>query len=191
MNSLARNLLLLIIALGTSAAQGKECKGVSFPDDVQVDGTQLVLNGLGIRKATALKINVYVAGLYVANTSKDPSALVRTDAPSQLVLHMVRDVGADDLRDAWSDGFEKNARSQLAALKERIDTLNGWMGDVKKGERLSFLYKPGTGLQVDVNGAVKGVIKGDDFAKAFLSIWLGADPPNPELKAGLLGGPCG
>ena len=29
------------------------------------------------------------------------------------------------------------------------------------------------------------------FAKAFLSIWLGVDPPNPELKAGLLGGTCG
>ena len=32
---------------------------------------------------------------------------------------------------------------------------------------------------------------GDDFAKAFLSIWLGTDPPNPEIKAGLLGGACG
>jgi len=41
-----------------------------------------------------------------------------------------------------------------------------------------------------VNGAAKGTIKGDDFGKALLSIWLG-DPPNPEIKAGLLGGPCG
>ena len=37
----------------------------------------------------------------------------------------------------------------------------------------------------------QGTIKGDDFAKAFFSIWLGAKPPNPELKAGLLGGACG
>ena len=44
---------------------------------------------------------------------------------------------------------------------------------------------------MNVNGAVKGTIKGDDFAKAFLSIWLGGDPPNPEIKAGLLGGACG
>jgi hypothetical protein len=25
----------------------------------------------------------------------------------------------------------------------------------------------------------------------FTTIWLGAQPPNPEIKAGLLGGPCG
>jgi hypothetical protein len=42
-----------------------------------------------------------------------------------------------------------------------------------------------------LDGTVKGTIKGDDFAKAFLSIRLGADPPNPEIKAGLLGGSCG
>jgi chalcone isomerase-like protein len=43
---------------------------------------------------------------------------------------------------------------------------------------------------VDVNGTVKGLIKGDDFATAFLSIWLGDHPPNPNLKSGLLGGAC-
>jgi len=41
-----------------------------------------------------------------------------------------------------------------------------------------------------VNGATKGIIKGDDFTKALFSIWLGADPPNPEIKSGLLGGAC-
>jgi hypothetical protein len=46
-------------------------------------------------------------------------------------------------------------------------------------------------MQVDVNGAVKGAIAGDDFARAFMSIWLGENPQTPELKSGLLGGPCG
>jgi len=182
---------LLFAAMGAGVAQGKECKGVAFPDQAQVDGSNLALNGLGLRQATAFKVNVYVAALYVAKTSTDASALVGSSAPSELILQFVRNVGADDLRKGWSEGFEKNSKDQLATLKDRIATLNGWMGDVKTGERLTFIHKPGTGLLVDVNGAVKGTIKGDDFAKAFLAIWLGADPPNPEIKAGMLGGTCG
>jgi hypothetical protein len=182
---------LLFAAMGAGIAQGKECKGVNFPDQAQVDGSNLVLNGLGLRQATAFKVNVYVAALYVAKSSTDANALMTSSAPSELILQFVRNVGADDLRKGWSEGFEKNSKDQLPALKDRIATLNGWMGDVKTGERLTFIHKPGTGLQVDVNGAVKGTIKGDDFAKAFLAIWLGSDPPNPEIKAGMLGGTCG
>ena len=181
---------LIVAALGANVALGKECKGVNFPDQAQVEGSNLTLNGLGLRQATAFKVNVYVAALYVAKPSGDPNALLGLNAPSELVLQFVRNVGADDLRKGWSEGFEKNAKAQLPALKERIDMLNSWMADVKTGERLTFIHKPGAGLQVDVNGTVKGTIKGDDFAKAFLSIWLGADPPNPEIKVGLLGGVC-
>ncbi len=175
-------------ALAAGVADGKECKGVSFPDQAQVEGSNLTLNGLGMRQATAFKVNVYVAALYVAKPSSDPSALLASNAPSELILQFVRNVGADDIRKGWSEGFEKNAKDQ-PALKERIAELNGWMADVKSGERLTFIRKPGAGLQVNVNGAAKGIIKGDDFSKAFLSIWLG-DPPNPEIKAGLLGGAC-
>jgi hypothetical protein len=193
--NIATNRLLLwaivILALGTSTARSKECKGVTFADQIQVDGSSLTLNGLGLRLATALKVKVYVAGLYVAKTSSDPSALLGATTPSELILQLVRNVDADDLRKSWSEGFEKNAKDQLPALKERIATFNGWMPSVKTGDRLIFIHKPGAGVQFEVNGAMKGTIEGDDFAKALLSIWLGAYPPNPEVKAGLLGGPCG
>jgi hypothetical protein len=179
-----------VAALGAGVAHGKECKGVNFPDQAQVEGSNLTLNGLGLRQATAFKVNVYVAALYVSKTSNDPSALLGSAAPSELILQFVRNVGADDLRKGWSEGFEKNSKDQLPALKDRIATLNGWMADVKTGDKLTFIHKPGAGLEVNVNGAAKGIIKGDDFAKAFLAIWLGADPPNPEIKAGLLGGAC-
>ena len=187
-----RNLLVLavIAALGAGVAQGKECKGVNFPDQAQVEGSALTLNGLGLRQATILKVNVYVAALYVAKASNDPTAILGSNSPYELILHWVRDVGVGDITKAWEEGFEKNAKGQLPALKDRIAMLNGWMADVKSGQRLTFTFKPGAGLQVNVNGAVKGTIKGDDFGKAFLSIWLG-DPPNPEIKTGLLGGACG
>jgi len=194
MKSYAKRILLpaLVIAmLGAGVAQGKECKGVNFPDQAQVEGTNLTLNGLGLRQATAFKVNVYVAALYVAKTSNDANALLGANAPSQLILQFVRNVGADDLRKGWSEGFEKNSKDQLPALKDRIATLNGWMSDVKTGERMTFTTKPGAGVTVNVNGVVKGAVKGDDFAKAFLAIWLGGDPPNPEIKAGMLGGACG
>jgi Chalcone isomerase-like len=188
-----RNLLLMITiaALSTGIADAKQCQGVNFPDEVQVDGTTLALNGLGLRLATMLKVKVYVAALYVAKTSGDPNALLASTAPSELVLQFVRDVDASDLTKAWIEGFEKSAKNQLPALKDRIATLNGWMADMKTGQRLTFVAKPGAGVEVNVNGAVKGTIKGDDFAKSLLAIWLGPDPPNPEIKSGLLGGACG
>jgi hypothetical protein len=64
----------------------------------------LSLNGLGLRQATFLKVNVYVAALYVAKTSTDPKEILGSSAPSELILQFVRDVGADDLRKGWDEG---------------------------------------------------------------------------------------
>ena len=187
-----RNLLLAVAIAFTSAglAHGKECKGVNFPDQVQVAGSALVLNGLGLRQATVFKVNVYVGALYLTKVSNDANAILASNTPKEMALQFVRNVGAEDIVKGWNEAFEKNAKTELSALKDRVATLNGWMTDMKSGEKLAFISTPGTGVQVDVNGTVKGTIKGDDFAKALFSIWLG-DPPNPELKVGLLGGACG
>ncbi len=181
----------LATALGVGAAHGKECKGASFPDQVQSEGGALKLNGLGLRQATMLRVNVYVAALYVPQTSGDANAILKSNAPKELVLHFVRDVGRADLSKGWDEGFENNAKSELPALKERIETFKKLMPDMKTGQRLRFAYKPGAGTQVDVGGTVKGTIAGDDFARALFSIWLGSSPPNAGLKTGLLGGECG
>jgi hypothetical protein len=184
-------LVSLATALGVGAAHGKECKGASFPEQMQSEGAALKLNGLGLRQATMLRVDVYVAALYVAETSTTGDVILKSNTPKELILHFVRDVGGADLGKGWDEGFENNAKSELPALKERIAAFKGMMADMRKGQRLRFVYKPGAGTQVDVNGAVKGTIKGDDFARALFSIWLGARPPNAELKTGLLGGQCG
>ncbi len=190
-----RALLFMLIsvstAFGAGVAHGKECKGVNFPDQAQIEGNTLTLNGLGLRQATVLKVNVYVAALYVVKPSTDADAILAANTPKELILHFMRHVSSTDLNEAWEEGFANNAKEQVPVLKERIEMLKGWMADMQSGQRLTFTHKPGAGIQVDVNGEVKGTIKGDDFAKTFLSIWLGANPPNAGLKAGLLGGACG
>lgn len=183
--------MTLLATLAAGAAHAKECRGVEFPERVQVEGRDLALNGLGVRKATFLRVNVYVAALYVENPSRVPQPLLESAGPYELILHFVRGVGVDDLTKAWSEGFARNSKEELSALQARITKLNGWMTDMKQGQRLTFIHRPGIGIQVDVNGTVKGTIEGDDFARALLAIWLGPTPPNAELKSGLLGGECG
>jgi len=181
-------ILTLWLAAGAAGAQQATCRDISFPRHLQVNGTDLTLNGLGVRKATFLKVNVYVAAYYVAQPGHDPKPLIDSDSPQQLVLQFVRNVGVDDLRKAFVEGFE---RVPAAGLQERVARLNGWMTDMKTGQRLTFVRLPHSGVQIIVNGTQKGVIEGEDFSRALISIWLGPTPPNPELKAGLLGGECG
>jgi hypothetical protein len=180
----------LLLLLGCSVAAARECRNVDFPDHLQVKSTDLTLNGLGIRKATILKVNVYVAALYVTTRSQDPKVLADPNTPAELILHFVRNVGVGDIRNAWNEGFEKAAKDQLPLLSARIQMFNSWMSDVKTGQRLTFTRIPASGVQVSVNGVAKGTITGDDFSRALFSIWLGPEPPNADLKKGLLGGSC-
>lgn len=188
-------LLAVILALAAPFVLGPpalaaECRDVSFPDVAKVGETELVLNGLGLRKATFLKVKVYVAGLYLPQKSAEAAAVLGANQPWRLVLHFVRDVDADDIRDAFLEGFEKAPGGIPDVLRPRIEALNGLMIDFEEGHVLSLTNDPAKGVGVEVNGAPGGPIEGADFASALLSIWLGPEPPNEELKSGLLGGAC-
>jgi hypothetical protein len=167
-----------------------ECIGVSLPDRMQAPDRQpLVLNGMGVRKATLFKVKVYVAGLYLPESSSDAQAIIDQDRARHLTLHFVRDVDAGDIREAWQEGFAANAGDRLDELGPRIKALQAMMADFAQGDRLDFDYRPGQGTQVSINGRSQGSIQGADFGSALIAIWLG-EPPNPEIKSGLLGGEC-
>lgn len=177
--------LFLAIALAAAAA---EKEGVAHPDEVEVNGKKLVVNGLGVREATMFSVNVYVAALYVVEKTNDASKILDADEEKMLCLKFVRDVEKGDITEAWQDGFENNNDDDVVEkIQSRIDQLNGWMTDIKDKESLTFTYIPGKGLEVKVKDEVKGTIEGWDFARAFFAIWLGEDPPNEGLKTGLLG----
>jgi Chalcone isomerase-like len=183
----------LLLCQGTAppaAAADRQCDGVSFPESIQAGGGTLRLNGLGLRKATIFGIKVYVGALYVAHPTADAEAILSSGEPTEIELRFVFHVTAGQLRDAWREGFEKSAPGRLAALQSRIAQLDGWMTGVGSGQRMTFLRIPGVGIRYSLDGTVKGTIAGDDFARAFLAIWLGPSPPSEALRAGLLGGEC-
>jgi hypothetical protein len=179
--------MAMLAAWFPTGARGAQRDGVSLPDRVTVGGIELQLNGLGVRKATFLKVKVYVAGLYLEHKSSDERAILDSKQTWRLVLRFVRDVSRNDIVKAWDEGFEKSAGASHGALRDRIARLDGWMAPFPDGATLTFTSVPGRGVTVDVNGAERGTIAGDDFSRALLAIWLGSSPPNPELKQGLLG----
>ena len=179
--------MFLGAVLAVASATGAEMYGAKFSDSIELDGKTLVLNGLGPRKAI-FGIRVYVAGLYLDAKSKDPEAIVSSETTKNLKLSFVRKVEAAKIRDAWSEGLGKsdNCGGDCASFKDRLTELNSWMSDMKEGSHMEFTFRTG-GVEVWVNGARKGEVKGGDFGKALLRIWLGKDPPNEDLKKGLLG----
>lgn len=179
-----------VLALSTTTVPAKECKGITFPDHAAVEGTDLTLNGVGLHKATFFRVDVYLGALYVAAPSQDPSTLINSDRPQELILHFLRSVSAALLRDQWTKDFVHVVPDRPASLMQRVATLNSWLFDVKSGQRLIFIRQPGEGIKLIVGGVAKGTIPGDDFSRVFMSIWLGAAPPSAGLKEGLLGGPC-
>jgi hypothetical protein len=176
----------LVTTLGTPSIAAKKA-GVTMPDAITVGDTRLTLNGMGLREASFLKVDVYVVGLYVQTPSPDPTQLILSNQTKRLVLRFVRNVDREDIVKALSEGFKNNATVPIAQLQSQIATLESWTQGFKKGDTLTFTYVPGQGVQVDINNVPKGVIPGEEFAHSLFAIWLGARPPTGDVKAGLLG----
>ncbi len=182
-----RIVILLSTMLAVAPATAGERAGIVMPDTIAIAGKTLQLNGMGLREATWLKIDVYVAGLYVEHASSNASAILASDEAKVIMLKFKRDVGSGDIVKAWNEGFANNATVPLAKLKPLIAQLDSWMPSFAKGDTLSFVLIPGQGVTVAINGKRKGTLGDDDFARSLLAIWLGPKPPSNSLKTGMLG----
>jgi hypothetical protein len=174
--------LSLVALLGAATLTAATLAGVTLPDTVKVGDKTLVLNGLGLR--SRMMVKVYVAGLYVEQKSGDGNAIVNADAPKRIVLHFVRSVSNDQIKDAIVGAFDANAK---ASLKTQIDQFGAALEPFNENDEMSMTYVPNTGTMLNVKGKDKLTIPGAPFAKALFDIWLGANPPSSDLKDGLLG----
>jgi hypothetical protein len=179
-------LALLLCFAVASTASAREVAGVTLPDTVSVEGKTLKLNGAGLRTKVVFK--VYVAGLYLETPSKDAVTVISSDQVKRMHLSILRSLDRSKITEAISEGFEKNSKGELPALKARLDRLNAMIPNVEKGDQILLTYVPGRGTVVSAKNVEKGVIEGKDFADALFAVWLGANPVQPDLKKGLLGG---
>ena len=183
----SRALALLLLA---GSVQAAELEGVQLEDRVQVDGQALELNGIALR--TRLIFKVYVAGLYLPQKVSSAKSAIQGQGPKRIVLVMLRDADADQFCDSIQAGLDANhTEEELEKIQAQIDALFSkirHIGEARKGMRIVLDYSSrdaATTLYVD--GAAQGdVMRGPEFFRALLRIWLGERPAQPDLKRALL-----
>jgi len=186
MKKLAMMIMFLALPCALSAAEVEvSLKGITMPAAMQFEGKKLELNGMGLRTKVVFK--VYVAGLYLEKTSRDGMEIASSEQVKRMELVFLRSVSGEDVAKAIADGFVNNAGPVLPALKDRIAKFEKLIPDVKKGDKLLFIYRPGIGVELQANGKTTGKIEGKDFADALFRVWLGPKPSDKALKSGLLG----
>ena len=187
---IVRNVGLLIcsvLALSAGGALAAEIGGVKLPDQVTLEGRTLKLNGAGIRAAKILlTFNVYAAGLYLENQIHDGDAIASSDQLKSIQMVFMRDVSGKQMADAFQEGFEKNCVAGCAELKPYIGKLQGLLKDMKKGEAMAYHFLP-NGVELVIRGQKAGTIGDKAFTRQLIRCWIGKNPPNPELKEGLVG----
>ncbi len=177
--------VVMFVLLSMSALHAASLAGVTLPDTQQVGSTKLVLNGLGIR--TKYMVKVYVAGLYLEQKSSDPNAIIKADAPKQIVMHFVHGASKNQMTDAFNESFGDNTPDAVKTMKPDIDRLLAALEPVKVGDEMVFTFVPGTGTTYTMNGQTRVTIPGPAFGQVLFSVWLGPKPPNADLKTGMLG----
>jgi hypothetical protein len=76
-------------------AQETDVGGVRHPASVSVQGTNLQLNGAGIRYKAVFK--VYTAGLYLSQKADTPEAVLAATGPKRMHITMLREIDANEL----------------------------------------------------------------------------------------------
>ena len=174
----------LLALLAVAPAQGRTLAGVELPDTVVVDGATLGLNGMGLREATRLRIKAYVGALYLEEPSSDPATVIDSRQRKRVTMKFLRDIDRRNLTSGWAASLRKAGGK---SMEHSISQFTSLILDVKKGDTMSFTWRPGAGLEVAMGSEVRGTVPGDDFARTLFTVWFGPEPGDENLKRGMLG----
>lgn len=180
-----------LLAIGLLAAGGvpaAEVEGVTLPESVQLGGETLQLNGAGVR--SKFFFDIYVGALYLPESTESAREAMAMPGPKRVLMHFLySEVSREKLVDAWKEGFDANNPDALRrAIAERLERFNAMFETVREGDVITMDYVPGKGTSVYYNDELKGSVPGDDFARALLRVFIGPNPPDSDLKRGMLEG---
>lgn len=206
---LATMLLIAATALQTAEITEPNTK-VAFPAELQTATGAQVLTGTGVRTRTMLKVKVYAFGLYVdaagartglaawrgknaADLARDQSLyteLLKGSFPMTLRLVMTRDVGADQMSEAFNDALAPRvAQAEQRGMTGGAGALaqfRAFFTDrLTEGTELVF-SRSSDKLTVTIGGKQAGEIDNAALAWALFDVYLGQKPISSDGKKGVV-----
>jgi hypothetical protein len=183
-----RNFFIAVIAFShVAVGLVADLHGISLPDVRMIDGTQLQLNGIGLRTFSIFEIPIYVAGLYLERRNSNSDAILHSPEKKLLDIRFLHDVTAEEARDAWLDGFEKNCKAPCHLDPGDVQRFLAAVPSLQNGDHSTLLFTS-AGVNITINGQPTGTITDANFAVVVLATFIGSEPPTPRLKRELLGG---
>jgi hypothetical protein len=107
--------------------------------------------------------------------------------PLALELAYLRDFAAADIAARSLKEMGRSAGVSATQARQWTADMLRVFPDVKAGDRILGLHRPGAGASFWVNGQRSGEIADAEFARLFFGIWLSPQTSEPAMRAALLG----
>ncbi len=136
------------------------------------------------------RLRIFGFQIYDAKLWAEPGFRVDNFATQTLALELSYLRGFDNQAVAERSIAEMRRSGPVsAALAEKwTAAMLGVLPNVKKGDRVLGVHRPGVGAAFWMNGKPLGEIRDAEFARRFFGIWLSPDTSEPGLRNALLAG---
>ena len=183
---LIRIMLWSVLCFATSPLWALDVDGLSFPDELTVEGKKLSPNGYGSRLYSLLKIKVYSAVLYTPSKTSDAQALLSASYPRAILIRMRKPAKKEEAIKAWDYFITENCKSPCVMEESRKNAFLQLLDHVKEGDEECYVFDS-NGLELQRNKKIVGRVNDRELSKLVLSGWIGPVPTTEALKEALLG----
>lgn len=175
---------MLIIVSTHSVAMAGDGQGMDFSPVYNDQSQAMDLKGTALKRAFFIK--AFVAGCYLGRGISPQEVL--SDVPKRIEVSYFVHIPGIKLTRYTKDLMQKNiSASEYRGLSDELKLMQEYFVDLNPGDRYALTYIPDVGTRFEHNGRLVGIIKGELFAKAVFSVWLGERPMDLSVKNKILG----
>jgi Chalcone isomerase-like len=179
MNPLTRRRLLIAAAL--LPVGGAKARAAP-PPEVAAELPGARTQGEG--RLHFLGLRVYDVRLWAGEPA---SAATWPALPLALEIEYARDFAGTAIAERSLKEMRRQAEITADTGARWLAEMSRLFPDVRAGDRVTGVHRPGAGARFFVNGRLQGELSDAEFARLFFGIWLSPRSSEPALRAALLG----
>jgi Chalcone isomerase-like len=155
------------------------------PAEVLADWPAPRLQGTG--RLRFIGLHVYDIRLWTAGAALADDDWART--PLALEIEYARSLVGKLIAERSIEEMRRSGGIAADVEQRWLATMTELFPDVKAGDRITGVQRPGAMTRFFYNGALRGEVRDADFTRRFFGVWLSPATSEPRLRESLLGRP--